>query len=160
MGFFYAFIFHTHVFTHAILSYAMSYFFGGYCQWLAPLLIDADPLLREFKSSSHELTIERFRELDAKVASITSEYVIALASKKIPQQNSKNNPPEFGVLARELQKKSRHIPTRALIDQLGGSLLDLCPCLMMSPLSVAQFLPSDFRGFDLVVFDEPFALFS
>lgn len=25
---------------------------------------------------------------------------------------------------------------------------------MMSPLSVAQFLPSDFRGFDLVVFDE------
>jgi very-short-patch-repair endonuclease len=129
-------------------------FYIAYCQWLAPLLIDADPLLREFKSSSHELTIERFRELDAKVANITSEYVIALASKKIPQQNSKNNPPEFGVLARELQKKSRHIPTRTLISELGESLLDLCPCLMMSPLSVAQFLPSDFRGFDLVVFDE------
>jgi very-short-patch-repair endonuclease len=129
-------------------------FYIAYCQWLAPLLIDADPLLREFKSSSHELTIEQFRELDAKVASITSEYVIALASEKIPQQNSKNNPPEFGSLARELQKKSRHIPTRALISQLGESLLDLCPCLMMSPLSVAQFLPSDFRGFDLVVFDE------
>ena len=130
------------------------HFYIAYCQWLAPLLIDADPLLREFKSSSHELTIERFREFDEKVANITSDYVIALASQKIPQPNAKNNPKEFGVLARELQKKSRHIPTRALIEQLGDSLLDLCPCLMMSPLSVAQFLPSDFCSFDLVVFDE------
>lgn len=129
-------------------------FYIAYCQWLAPLIIDAEPLLREFKSSSHELTIERFREQDAKVASITCEYVIALASAQVPQQNSKSTPQEFGTLARELQKKSRHIPTRALIEQLGEALLDLCPCLMMSPLSVAQFLPSDFRGFDLVVFDE------
>ena len=126
----------------------------AYCQWLAPLLIDHDPLLRTFKSSSHEQTIARFRELDEKVASITSEYIVALASQKIPHPEEKGNPKEFGVLAREIQKKTRHIPARALINQLGESLLDLCPCLMMSPLSVAQFLPSDFRGFDLVVFDE------
>jgi very-short-patch-repair endonuclease len=129
-------------------------FYIAYCQWLAPLVIDAEPLLREFKSSSHELTIERFREQDAKVAKITSDYVIALATAKMPQPNASSTPQEFGTLARELQKKSRHIPTRALIKQLGEALLDLCPCLMMSPLSVAQFLPSDFRGFDLVVFDE------
>ncbi|MFK3976464.1 DUF4011 domain-containing protein [Shewanella vesiculosa] len=129
-------------------------FFVAYCKWLAPLLIDDNSLLREFKASTHELTISKFRELDAKVADITSQYVITLASQKVPNPSSRNNPVEYGTLSRELQKKTRHIPTRSLIQEMGGSLLNLCPCLMMSPLSVAQFLPADFHGVDLVVFDE------
>jgi len=129
-------------------------FFVAYCKWLAPLLIDDNSLLREFKASTHEQTIAKFRELDAKVADITSQYVVTLASQKVPDPSSRNNPVEYGTLTRELQKKTRHIPTRSLIKEMGGSLLDLCPCLMMSPLSVAQFLPTDFHGVDLVVFDE------
>ncbi|MEH6735024.1 MAG: DUF4011 domain-containing protein [Shewanella sp.] len=129
-------------------------FFVAYCKWLAPLLIDQNGLLREFKASSHEQTIAKFRELDAKVAEITSQYVITLASQKVPDPTSRDNPVEYGTLSRELQKKTRHIPTRSLIQEMGKSLLDLCPCLMMSPLSVAQFLPADFHGVDLVVFDE------
>ena len=126
----------------------------AFCQWLAPLLIDAKDELRQFKASSHEQTIEAFKEVDERVAKITSEYIVALVSDSKPVQGENDNPKQFGVLSKELQKKTRHIPIRSLIDQLGHSLLDLCPCLMMSPLSVAQFLPSDFRGFDLVVFDE------
>lgn len=129
-------------------------FYTAYCAWLAPLLIDENSELREFKASSHEATIERFRKLDAEVADITSEYVTALASADLTPKEAKNNPPEFGTLAREIQKKTRHIPIRSLIEQMGSSLLTLCPCLMMSPLSVAQFLPSTFKGFDLVIFDE------
>src|SRR5690606_23834819 len=34
------------------------------------------------------------------------------------------------------------------------TLTTLTPCLMMSPLSVAQFLPTNIQAFDLVVFDE------
>ncbi|MFM2477064.1 DUF4011 domain-containing protein [Celerinatantimonas sp. MCCC 1A17872] len=129
-------------------------FYVAYCKWLAPLLIDQNPALRKFKASSHEETINRFRELDEEVANITSEYIITLASQKIPKQGGANQSAQFGILARELQKKTRHIPIRTLIEQMGESLLELCPCLMMSPLSVAQFLPSDFHGVDLVVFDE------
>lgn len=129
-------------------------FFTAYCKWLAPLLIDQNPTLRNFKASSHEDTIRKFRELDERVAEITSEYIVNLASQKIPVQGAGNQSVQFGTLARELQKKTRHIPIRTLIEQVGESLLELCPCLMMSPLSVAQFLPSDFHGVDLVVFDE------
>ena len=126
----------------------------AFCNWLAPILIDDSDELRKFKASTHEQTIEAFKALDERVAKITSEYIVALASESKPVQGSTDNPKQFGVLAKELQKKTRHIPIRSLINQLGESLLDLCPCLMMSPLSVAQFLPSDFKGFDLVVFDE------
>lgn len=49
----------------------------AYCSWLAPLLIDANPTLREFKASSHEKTIEHFIALDEHVAKITSDWVPA-----------------------------------------------------------------------------------
>ncbi|GAA0348180.1 DUF3320 domain-containing protein [Bowmanella denitrificans] len=133
---------------------AAEQFDAAYSAWLAPLLIDANPVLREFKASTHEATIEKFRQLDQKLADITSDYIVALSASAVQSQDSRDNPPEFGVLAREIQRKTRHLPTRALIEQLGKSLLSLCPCLMMSPLSVAQFLPAGFRDFDLVVFDE------
>ncbi len=126
----------------------------AFCRWLAPQLIDASDDLRLFKASSHEQLIHEFRELDAEVAHTTSAYVAAIAAQKVPDPFAKDSPKEFGVLAKELQKKIRHKPVRLLFSEMGERLLDLCPCMMMSPLSVAQFLPSDFNGFDLVVFDE------
>ena len=126
----------------------------AFCRWIAPQLIDGCDQLRQFKASTHEQLIAEFRKIDAEVAETTSAYVAAIAAETVPDPFAKESPKEFGVLARELQKKTRHKPVRALINEMGESLLDLCPCMMMSPLSVAQFLPSDFKGFDLVVFDE------
>ena len=126
----------------------------AFCCWAAPQLIDASDELRQFKASSHERLIKDFRELDAKVAENTSQYVSVITAEKVPDPFAKDSPKEFGVLARELQKKSRHKPVRTLFNEMGSRILDLCPCMMMSPLSVSQFLPSDFNSFDLVIFDE------
>jgi len=126
----------------------------AFCKWVAPQLIDENDVLRQFKASTHEQLISDFRKLDAEVSETTSTYIAAIAAQTIPDPFAKDSPKEFGVLARELQKKTRHKPVRALFGDMGERLLDLCPCMMMSPLSVAQFLPSDFSGFDLVVFDE------
>jgi very-short-patch-repair endonuclease len=124
------------------------------CVWLAPQLIDQSPVLVKFAGASHESTIERFRELDSDVSATTSEFIIAKTASNVPDRNSPATPAEFGVLARELTKKTRHKPVRMLINEMGSSLTDLVPCFMMSPLSVAQFLPADFALFDLVIFDE------
>ncbi|MFA0792314.1 DUF4011 domain-containing protein [Microbulbifer echini] len=126
----------------------------AFCRWLAPQLIDQSEELRQFKASTHEQLIDEFRKLDEEVSITTSDYVAAITAKAVPDPFAKSSPKEFGLLARELQKKTRHKPVRSLFNEMGGRLLDLCPCMMMSPLSVAQFLPSDFNGFDLVVFDE------
>jgi len=126
----------------------------AFCRWLAHELIDASKELVQFKSSNHEQLISEFRELDVKIAANTSGYIASTIAGKSPDPFAKDSPKEFGVLARELQKKQRHKPVRQLFSEMGNRVLDLCPCMMMSPLSVAQFLPSDFKGFDLVVFDE------
>lgn len=128
--------------------------YTAFCAWLAPRLIDDREPLRAFKAIEHNAKLEEFRQLDARVAVMTAEYVSVLLSQKTPDIKSKENSKEFGLLSKELQKKTRHKPIRALFEDLGERLLELCPCMMMSPLSVAQFLPSDFNAFDVVIFDE------
>jgi very-short-patch-repair endonuclease len=139
---------------HIVPEEAEDISYTAVCRWLAPQLIDQCDVLRLFKASSHEQLVKDFRALDQEVAETTSAYIGAITAEKMPDPLSENSAKEFGLLARELQKKSRHKPIRALISDMGANLLDLCPCMMMSPLSVAQFLPSHFNGFDLVVFDE------
>jgi very-short-patch-repair endonuclease len=48
----------------------------------------------------------------------------------------------------------RHIPVRQLIGRIPTLLPRLKPCVLMSPLSVAQYLEASHEAFDLVIFDE------
>lgn len=125
----------------------------AYCRWAAPELIDANPLLRRFSATSHMADITDFRKIDAGFAKLTAAYVRARLSGEIPDRQTTADP-GLGVLARQLQRGTRAAPVRQLIKEMGPSLTRLTPCLMMSPLSVAQFLPAENELFDLVVFDE------
>jgi len=121
--------------------------------WLAPLLIDQSDVLRKFSASQQDSLVEKFRKLDCDVAELTGQFVAAKLASGMPDTTGSNAPPQVGVLTREIVA-NRHKPVRQLVQELGGYLLELTPCFMMSPLSVAQFLPSDYKAFDLVVFDE------
>ena len=123
-------------------------------RWLAPILIDRSEVLKRFSATSHESLINDFRKLDAEVAKTTSDYIVAKTASLIPEPGAHDTPPAYGVLSTELAKKTKHKPVRQLVEEMGDALLNLTPCMMMSPLSVAQFLPASFTGFDLVVFDE------
>jgi len=129
-------------------------FTTAYCAWLAPRLIDSRPELHRFSALRHEDLIRTFRRLDAELAALASGYVRARLSEGIPRKDDKGAGREFGVLSNEIQKKMRHKPVRQLVAEMGGALLTLTPCLMMSPLSIAQFLSAEAMPFDLVVFDE------
>lgn len=129
-------------------------FESAFCTWLAPLLIDASDILCRFSASKHDDLIQQFRKLDEEVANTTGQFIAAKLASDMPDTTGPNAPHEYGVLSRELQRQRGHKPVRQLVQELGGYLLDLTPCFMMSPLSVAQYLPSDYQAFDLVVFDE------
>ncbi|HEX6532122.1 MAG TPA: DUF3320 domain-containing protein, partial [Nitrospira sp.] len=45
-------------------------------------------------------------------------------------------------------------PVRQLAQEMGHDFTRLAPCMLMSPLSIAQYLPADHELFDLVIFDE------
>ena len=52
----------------------------------------------------------------------------------------------------ELQRPSQSI--RDMIGRMPQSFSKLAPCMLMSPLSIAQYLPPDQALFDVVIFDE------
>jgi hypothetical protein len=59
-----------------------------------------------------------------------------------------------GEFVRELKRKRGAMKTRGLLHNYGSVITQITPCVMMSPGSVARFLPPDAVDFDLVVFDE------
>jgi very-short-patch-repair endonuclease len=60
---------------------------------------------------------------------------------------------QAGIVQKELNKKSRHLPMRRLLDAAEDVVMAICPCWMASPLSVSQLLGSK-QYFDVVIFDE------
>ena len=58
------------------------------------------------------------------------------------------------LIEHEISKKRRHIPIRGLVSRAHDALLALKPVWLMSPTSVAQFVPPGSASFDLVIIDE------
>ncbi len=116
---------------------------------------DASEPIRGFNARAHTSAIERFCELDKEVIRLTRRVVVAALVERLPGVGPSVSPgSEVGILRRELEKRSRHMPTRRLIETLPNLLPRLKPCFLMSPLSVAQYLDPEQPSFDLVVFDE------
>lgn len=126
----------------------------AYARWWVDRVVDTEKPLREFMGSFHEDAIARFVALDEEVAELSRKVVTARLSKHIPPRNAFGSDPEWGTLSRELTKKARHMPIRQLFSQMPRALTTLAPCMMMSPLSIAQFLPAEANPFDVVIFDE------
>ena len=126
----------------------------NYCRWWLKAAVDADQLLQRFVSAEHEQAIDDFRRLDKKLAELAKQCIRASLHQETPDADDVRKSSEWGLLRRETQKKKRHIPLRQLVENLPTALPTLTPCLLMSPLSIAQYLPPGRTAFDLVVFDE------
>lgn len=61
---------------------------------------------------------------------------------------------EMGVIRGEIAKKRAHMTLRRLFSKAGTAIQRIKPVLLMSPISVAQFLPPGKVSFDLLVIDE------
>jgi len=126
----------------------------AHASWWSYRLVDRDPVLRNFLAVHHEDAIARFCAADERIGELSKRIVSAKLAGTVPPPNAFGKDHEWGTLARELIKKQRHMPLRQLFASIPTVLTRLTPCVMMSPLSIAQYLPPDSRSFDVVIFDE------
>lgn len=133
---------------------ALETFDAAYCRWFANWTIDAEPLLHNFVPAEHKDDIETYRVETDKLANLTVSYIRARLCGELPAKNNVSQEKGFTLLKHELQKSRRHKPVRVMAAEMGSAITKLAPCMLMSPLSVAQFLPSNQEAFDLVIFDE------
>ncbi len=126
----------------------------AYARWFAAGAIDAEPRLAELITDVHADDIEAYRRLEDRLASLSVRYIRARISGQIPDRNEVSRRDGYGVLKHQLQLQRRHKPVRQLAVEMGEAFTALAPCMLMSPLSIAQYLPPDQALFDLVIFDE------
>jgi len=129
-------------------------FWAGYCTWFSRQVIEEDAVLRGFSPPEHMAAIESFQDAVDRYQQLTAQMIAARLSGGLPTRDGVPRASQWGVLRHEIQKKARHKPVRQLVREIPEVLRELAPCLMMSPLSVAQYLPPDQAPFDVVIFDE------
>jgi very-short-patch-repair endonuclease len=118
---------------------------------LVELAYAVSPQLRQFDRIKQEHLVVRFRHLDQASLGHAQTRLAKAIWERMP---SVNQPGEMDTLRRELNKKRRHIPIRQLITSAGRAIQQIKPVFMMSPMSIASFLPPGRLEFDVVVFDE------
>ena len=125
-----------------------------YTLWISKRY-DEVPALGQFRGRHHEDVIAQFRDLD--------QWQFGANARRIQQGLRSRRPhvdmvvlpkSEPAILLKEASKKKRFRPLRKLFADLPTLLPALKPCLLMSPLSVAQYLGESAMTFDVVIFDE------
>ncbi|MEI8044072.1 MAG: AAA domain-containing protein, partial [Verrucomicrobiota bacterium] len=119
---------------------------------------DSDEGLRLFRSGEFELLRAEFQDLDGSQLKDNQKYIARqLASSRIEEGTAGTLPRDLSdlqLIRHELGKRRKHLPIRKLVQRAGVAMQGLCPCWMMTPLAVAQFLPTDLTHFDVVIMDE------
>ncbi|WP_308920716.1 DUF3320 domain-containing protein [Janthinobacterium sp. J1-1] len=133
---------------------ALRVFEANYSRWWLNRAVDNEPVIRNFVSVEHDKRIGDFRALDRQFTDLTRAWVRASLCGGMPNADEVTRNSEWGDLRHEINKKKQHKPLRELMQKIPTVLGKLAPCLLMSPLSIAQYLSADAGAFDLVVFDE------
>jgi very-short-patch-repair endonuclease len=127
----------------------------SYYVWWYSMVVSGEPELAQFFSPEHMRKIEQFREIDEKQLELSKYYIASRLGEKVPTSGGEDLPnSEIGILKREIGKKKKQMSVRKLFQAIPRLLPRLKPCLLMSPMSVAQYIDASFPPFDLVVFDE------
>lgn len=139
---------------HSGTETADAIFKGINHQW-AMKTIDSDETLRLFNGLLFEDIIIKYRRMTSDFQELTKKELYARLAGRIPSltmEASANS--EVGILKRNIANGGRGTSIRKIIDQIPTLLPKLCPCMLMSPISVAQYIDFDTEKFDLVIFDE------
>lgn len=109
-----------------------------------------DPVLAGLDGALREETVRDFRALDRERIRLARLEVLARYCERRPQGQAG----AMGIVRAEIGKRRRHLPIRTLMETAGAAIQKLKPIFLMSPLSVAHYLPPGRLSFDLVVIDE------
>ena len=133
-------------------------FHGAVAYQQAKSIWESDDELRYFQSNEHERLRQKFQDDDEKQLKANRRFIKTRIGNGDLTEGKKGKTvgehTEYALLQNEMGKQRRHLPIRKLVNRAGRAMQDLCPCWMMTPLAVAQFLAPGAISFDLVIMDE------
>lgn len=119
--------------------------------------ISRSRMLVGFEGMLFDEKISAYRRLTEEFQQLTRKELYARLAARVPRMAdyvNTGNASEIGLLNRNISNGGRGLSLRDLFDQLPTLLPRLCPCMLMSPMSVARYIDLAAERFDLVIFDE------
>ncbi|MCQ2255280.1 MAG: DUF4011 domain-containing protein [Bacteroidaceae bacterium] len=132
-------------------------FLKGYYHRMAMNVLDNESTLRSFNGMLFENIINSYRKMTDDFQRLTVEELRYRLYCNLPQNRNvvdRTIAEELAILNKRVKNRGRGTSVRRIINQTRHIIPQLCPCMLMSPLSVAQYLEMANSQFDLVIFDE------
>ena len=118
-------------------------------------VIENEPVLNGFTGIGFNEKIAQFKKLDQEFMNLTKDEMFYKLTHQLPTSyDSVEVSRELNILRRAISSNGRGMSIRALFEHIPHVLTRLCPCMLMSPISAAQYLQADNDLFDIVIFDE------
>jgi hypothetical protein len=118
------------------------------CQWQEVLA--RWPELKSVASENRHDLVSTFADLDRQKLKDNVSQILSAHLGQVPQGATG----KMGIIRGEIGKKRGHIALRRLFEKAGEAIQRVKPVLLMSPISIAQFLPPGCLKFDLLLIDE------
>lgn len=112
-----------------------------------------DPHVANFDGSLHARRVVEFRDLDKQHLDTTAARVLRAAAE-LAVATRDGHPEQNRLVQAQAGRRRGHLPLRGLLEQAPNVITALRPCWTMSPLLVAEAIPSERTLFDVVIFDE------
>lgn len=130
-------------------------FLKGVYHYLISVSIDADEQLRSFNSVVFRQRIEQYKRDTLRFQELSKKELYSKLASRVPSSSAASaDGSEISILKRNIANGGRGNSIRSIIDSIPNLLPRLCPCMLMSPISVAQYIDLNSEKFDLVIFDE------
>lgn len=114
-----------------------------------------DDVLCQFSGLTLEEAAAKFKTLTEEYERLTRQELYRKLVLSLPRpETTGDHNLERVILMRAEKTGMKGTTLRGLFAQIPNVLKACCPCMLMSPTSVSQFLDIDMEKFDLVIFDE------
>lgn len=112
--------------------------------------LEEEPSLKTLSQEKRHELVASFAKLERKNLKDNVQEILSAHLRQVPQGAMG----EMKIIRGEIGKKRGHIALRRLFERAGTAIQRIKPVLLMSPISIAQFLPPGTLSFDLLVIDE------
>ena len=118
-------------------------------------VISEETVFDKFTGNTFNESIKEYSKLEDELLELTKKEMLYKLSHNLPTgYESSEFAAEIKFLTKAITSGGRGLTIRTIFDKAPHVTRKLCPCFLMSPLSVAQFISPDSELFDIVMFDE------
>lgn len=122
---------------------------------ISRLIISQHESLSLFNVDLFESKIEQYKKIAKDFQNLTIQELRFKLASQLPNTTAEAmQSSEIGILQRAIKNRGRGLSIRKLFDQIPALLPRIAPCMLMSPISVAQYFNVNTNHFDILIFDE------